>query len=324
MKLRAMIAVSAAMIAVTAATGCSSGSSSGGSGGGGEESITVGFDSPTAYTNAMPIWLAINQGYFANHGLKVNTVGFSAGSDAAKGLISNSIQVQAGVGFDVVASQAAGQQAQGFFGLAQQTDFGLFVPNDSPIKSFSDLEGKSVAISAFGSYTDYLSKAVAQKEGLKNFKELPLHQTPAIVSAVLNGSADSAWEPMQLAPLFQGKARALDVSTLGLPSQYSTLTATQSYLESHAAAIKGFVAAIKEAIAYHQSHRTESIALAVEKLGIPQASAEQGYDGASKIYTLDGKISTAGMEAMAAAVPSLGFGSKVPTAQAMINTSFTS
>lgn len=325
MNIRAVAAGSAALCLVLTAAGCSSSGSGGGQSGGsgGGASIKVGFDSPTAYTNDMPIWIAIDKGFFKKHGLKVSAVGFSAGSDAVKGLISNSIQVQAGVGFDVVSAQAAGQKVQGFFGLAQKTDFGLFVGKDSSIKSFADLEGKSVAISAFGSYTDYLSKSVAKKQGLKNFKELPLHQTPAIVAALLNGSVDSAWEPMQLAPLFKGKTRVLDAATLGLESQYSTLSATQSYLNSHATEMKAFVAAMKEAIAYHQSHKAESIALAVVKLGIPKASAEQGYAGASKIYVTDGKINSAGMQAMAAAAPSLGFGSKVPTVEAMINTSFT-
>lgn len=306
-----------ATVAMTLASACSSSSSSGGST---TTTIKVGFDSPQAYTNNMPTLIAIQQGYFKKQGLNVTTVGFTAGSDALKGLISGSIQVQAGVGFDVVAGQAKGLKNQAFYGEAKQSDFGLFVLNSSSIKTFSDLDGKSTAISGFGSYTDYLSKALASKEKISNFKEVPLHQTPAIVGAVLNGSVDSAWEPMALAPLFKGKARALPFSDLGLASQYSTLSATSSFLKGNASSMKKFVTAIDQAITWHKANRSAAIALAVSKLGVPQQSAEQGYEAALKIYATGGAIDESGMTAMATAVPALKLGPKAPSVSDMINT----
>jgi NitT/TauT family transport system substrate-binding protein len=282
--------------------------------------ITVGFDSPQAYTNDMPVLIAIAEGYFKKEGLNVKTVGFTAGSDAAKALISNSIQVQDGVGFDVVSADAAGATAQAFYGIAQRSDFALFVSKKSGVTSFSGLSGKSVAISGFGSYTDYLSKEVAAKEHLGSFNEAALHQTPAIVSSVLNGSVTSAWEPLELTPLFKGEVNVLPVSQLGLASQYSTLIANKSYISSHTAQLKKFAAAISQAIAWHQSHKSAAIALAVQKLGVPLPAAEQGYAAAKGVYVRGGAISRPGMDAMATAVPALKLGTKAPSLSQLIST----
>ena len=318
---RLATAVFGSVLALATTAACSSSGSGGGSTGASGGTITVGFDSPQAYTNNMPVLIAIAQGYFKQEGLTVKTVGFTAGSDAAKALIANSIQVQAGVGFDVVSARAAGAKAQAFYGTAQSSDFALFVSKKSGITSFSGLEGKSVAISGFGSYTDYLSKAVAGKENIKSFREVALHQTPAIVGAVLNGSVTSAWEPLELTPLFKGEVNVLKVSDLGLASQYSTLVANESYISSHTAQLKKFTAAIAKAIVWHQSHQTAAIALAVQKLGVPQPAAAQGYIAAKAVYRTDGAISTAGMQAMATAVPALKLGTKAPEVADMINTS---
>src|ERR1044071_1228637 len=115
----------AALAACSSAGGSSSSAGSSSSGNGAQTTnITVGFDSPQAYTNNMPVLIAIKNDYFAKHGLNVQTIGFSAGSDAVKALVSNTIQIQAGVGFDVVSAQAKNLPAQAFCGLEQNSEIG--------------------------------------------------------------------------------------------------------------------------------------------------------------------------------------------------------
>jgi NitT/TauT family transport system substrate-binding protein len=326
----AIAALAVLILTLTACGSSDDGSTSaatGTQGGGGNApaSLKVGFDSPQAYTNNMPVLIAIDQGFFKKRGLDVTTVGFNGGSDAVKALIGGSIDVQAGVGFDVVGAQAKGLKVKGFFGIAQDSDFGFFANPDSGVSSFADLDGKSAAISAFGSYTDYLTKQIAAQNDLSEdaIKEVPLGTTPAIVGAVTSNKVAGTWEPAFLEGLFKGKAQNIgSPKDLGVPSQYSTLLAKEDYLADNGDAIRRFNEAIAEAIEWHATHQKEAIALAVKQLEVPEPVAAAGYDAAKAVYTPSGEMNPAGFESMAQAVPALKLGPKAPATDDLYTTEY--
>ena len=273
----------------------------------------------------MPVLIAIDQGFFKKRGLDVSTVGFNGGSDAVKALIGGSIDVQAGVGFDVVGAQAKGLKVKGFFGIAQDSDFAFFANPESGVSTFADLDGKTVAISTFGSYTDYLTKQIAAQNNLSDdaIKEAPLGTTPAIVGAVVSNKVAGTWEPAFLEGLFKGKAKNIgSPKDLGIPSQYSTLLAKDDYLSGHGDVIKRFNDAIAEAIQWHATHEKEAIALAVKQLQVPEPVAAAGYAAAKPIYTPSGEMSAAGFESMAKAVPALKLGPTAPATDGLYTTEY--
>lgn len=277
--------------------------------------LTVGFDNPLAYTNNIAVLIAQDQGFFKKHGLNVKTVAFNGGSDATKALAGGSIQVQAGVGFDAVGAQANSIDAKVFYGVAQDSDFAFFANPETGVTSFKDLDDKKVAISTFGSYTDFLTKQIAATQDV-SITEVPLGPNPTIIASVVKGDTAGTWDPVAYEGLFKGAAKNIGtVADLGIPSQYSSLLAMNDYIESDADTLRSFGDAIQEAIAWHQSHRDEAIALAVKDMKLPQPVAEASYDVAKPILTPDGEINAAGMEAMAEAVPELKLGPEAPAAQ---------
>jgi NitT/TauT family transport system substrate-binding protein len=314
-----MAAVAAAAAAL-AATGCGSDSGgtaakAGGSSGSGAKTITVGFDNALAYTNNIAVLVAQQEGFFKRQGLTVKTVAFNGGSDATKALAGGSIQVQAGVGFDAVGAQAKSIDAKVFYGIAQESDFGFLANPATGVTSLKDLAGKKAAISAFGSYTDFLTKKTAVGAGLgeDSIKEVPLGPNPTIIASISKGQTAGTWDPAGLAPLFKGKAKVIArVSDLGIPSQYSSLIATGDYIKNNGDALKRFAAAIKQAIAWHQSHQKEAVALAVKAMKLPAPVASGFYDNAKAVLTPDGAINADGLKAMADAVPALKLGPKAP------------
>jgi NitT/TauT family transport system substrate-binding protein len=286
----------------------------------GTEELTVGFVSAANYTGNMPVLIGIEQGIFEKQGLKVETVEFNGGSDAVKALVGGSVDVVDGTGFDVVGAQAKGLDVKAFYAITQESDFALFANKKLGVRSFADLEGESVAISAFGSYTDFLTRQTVAAADLPadSITPVPRGTTAGIVGAVTRGAVAGAWGPAAWEGLFEGKANVVGPATdLGIPSQYSTLMARGDFLESNAQALRKLTSGVAEAIRWHQANRDEAIALAMKRMSFPEPVAAQSYDLAEPIYTPEGDIDVAGLEAMAAAVPELELGPSAPSVDEM-------
>ncbi len=308
------------------ATSTAGGSAATGSGGNTHATITVGFDNPLAFANNIGVLVASDKGFFQQHGLQVKTIAFNGGSDVTKALIGGSVQVQAGVGFDAVAAQAKSVDAKIFYGVAQQSDFAFFANPTTGVTSLKQLKGKKVAISSFGSYTDFLTKRIAAAQGLPadSVTEVPLGPNPAIVSSVTSGSTVGTWQPAELEALFKGKAHSIGtVANLDIPSQYSSLIASGSYITSHHQALSQFAAAMKQATAWIKTHRTQTIALAVKDMKLPPPIAAASYKADASLLTPDGAVNVAGLKAMAEAVPALTLGPKAPAVSSTYTTSVT-
>lgn len=314
--IRSVVVVVLALLAVFAVAGCGSDDSDNGSSSdGGVKKVTVGFDNPLGFTNNIGILTAQDQGFFKKHGLQVKTVNFNGGSDATKALAGGSIDVQGGVGFDAVGAQAKSIDAKVFYGVAQDSDFAFFANPDTGVSSFEDLEGKKVAISTFGSYTDFLTKQIVAAKNLPagSITEVPLGPNPAIIGSVTKGTTSGTWDPSALAGLFKGKAKNIGtVSDLGIPSQYSSLLAMNDYIDKNKETLTAFADAMKEATAWIKAHKAETIALAIKVMKLPKPVATAFYDASEPILTPDGAINVAGLEAMAKAVPSLKLGPSAP------------
>lgn len=153
------------------------------------------------YINVMifaPLYVAIERGYFAEEGIKVELTPLQGGSDSV-------VQLAAG-NFDA----AIGGAGAGLFNAANRgVKFTIVAPMHSerpPVTSplvisakrtditkISDLKGKKVAVNATGSATEYwLAKALA-REGV-TFDDVELQTVPFrdVPAALENGSLDAS------------------------------------------------------------------------------------------------------------------------------------
>lgn len=283
--------------------------------------LTVGFDNPLAYTNNMPVLIAIDQGFFEEEQLTVTTVGFSGGTDATRALVSGAINLQAGVGFDSVAANANDLDVKIVYTLAQDTDFALYGSTAAGVSAASDLEGSSLGISAFGSFSDYLARSTAPALGLDtdSIEITALGTNPALFAAIDGGAVGGTWNPASLASVIAGSTILEGTTSLGIPTQYSSIIAASDWLADNGDVVRRFNAAIAKAVAWHQDPANEeaAIEIAVTVMELPEGAAAAGYEGASAIYTDDGMPSVDGLEAMAEAVPDLGLGDNIPEVEAL-------
>src|SRR5215467_6923134 len=148
--------------------------------------LNVGYSAISG--DQMPAWVAKETGIFEKNGLDVQLIYFTGGTTAVMALISADTPISQVAGAAVVNSVLAGSDAVIIVGGLTSLNYYLMGCPD--IKSPEQLKGGSVAISRFGSSSDFIARYALTKVGLMPGKAVPIVQigsTPARVAAVLTG-----------------------------------------------------------------------------------------------------------------------------------------
>jgi NitT/TauT family transport system substrate-binding protein len=120
------------------------------------------------------------------------------------------------------------------------------------INSVSDLKGKKVGVSSFGSTSDTTTREVLSKEGLapSDVTYVAVGSPPARASALVSGAIQGALTapPDSFDLAAQGVKNLVDTSTLGLPPEVGGIYVTTSpYLDANKAVLQKFVDSVIQA-----------------------------------------------------------------------------
>ena len=121
----------------------------------------------------LPITIAERQGYFKDEGLNVRISDFAGGSVALRAVVGGSADVVSGAYEHTISLQSKKQYFQAFVaqGRLPQITFGVATAKADSIKSFKDLKGLKIGVSAPGSSTHNLVKQLLAKGGLDPNKD---------------------------------------------------------------------------------------------------------------------------------------------------------
>ena len=142
---------------------------------------------PDYSVGVMPFFIAKQNGYFAQEQIDVEVIA-GRGNLCTMGLIANSFQFTYSPStFDaIVAADIKGKTIY----VAEKFLLHRFIVAPQ-IKRFEDLKGKKIAISAFGTLTDLLTREILVDHGLKPMQDVLLLQTggvPVRLAALLSGN----------------------------------------------------------------------------------------------------------------------------------------
>jgi NitT/TauT family transport system substrate-binding protein len=318
-----------ALVALTAA--CSSPAATpaatGSTADSGPISLNLGLVQGQDFVHAMPAQIAAEQGFFTKEGLNVTIIGFTSGSDLTKAMAGGSVDVGAATGLDVVSATAHGVPLVSFYGVEGPSPMTLIVGAKSSITGFKDLKGKKVGISAFGSLTDFVLRAATKKEGvaITDITEIPLGAPSTTIAALVRGDIDALVLPVNFGYTLEaagtGKIAQSASDVLGSNDQFAQLMASSSYVTSNATALKRLAAAYTDALNYMKSNKTDTVALAVSKLGMSNPIAITTYDALIGNFTPGGKLNASGLANYAKALPDLKIATTVPKASDYMTTS---
>ena len=140
---------------------------------------------------AMPLLIAKHHGYFAQEKLEVDVLA-ARGNLCTMGLIANSFQFTYSPStFDAV---VAGDVKGKVIYVAEKFLLHRLIVAPQ-IKSIEELKGKKIAISAFGTLTDLLTREILGDNNLRPMRDVMLLQTggaPVRYAALKSGNVDAA------------------------------------------------------------------------------------------------------------------------------------
>jgi NitT/TauT family transport system substrate-binding protein len=130
--------------------------------------LIVGYSSVSA--SFLPLWMAKETKIFNRNGLDVQMVFFNTGTTAVMALLSGNSPVSHTAGSGIVNSRLGGSDSVLIVGGTVSLDWWLL--SRPEIKSAVQLKGGSVAISSFGSSSDFVARFALRKLGLDPEKDV--------------------------------------------------------------------------------------------------------------------------------------------------------
>jgi len=199
----------------------------------------------------LPAWIAKETRIFEKNGLDVQLIYFTGGTTAVLALVSGEVPISQVAGPAVVNSVLGGSDIVMVAGGATSLDYWLL--SRPEIKKVEQLKGGSVAISRFGTASDFVARYALSKIGLTPGKDVTLVQiggVPDRLGAVLAGKVQAT--VLNPPASFVGQKRGLnilaDVAKLGLAFQHTGVATSKRFYRQQPDVVRRYVRSQVEAV----------------------------------------------------------------------------
>ncbi len=116
-----------------------------------ETTIRVGWCASTISAAASPYAVAQKMGWFGERGVKVIVTPLPGSTDCVKEVATGDLPFSVPSIEPVLIIHPQGVQGKVFYTAYQSFGYGIAVPDDSPIKDFADLKGKTIGVTSMAS-----------------------------------------------------------------------------------------------------------------------------------------------------------------------------
>jgi NitT/TauT family transport system substrate-binding protein len=151
-------------------------------------------------------------GIFKRHGIELQIVYTQGSGETQQAVISGSVDIGIAVGtFGALGAYAKGAPVRAIGAtMTGANDLFWYVRADSPIRSFKDTAGKTVAYSTNGSST-HLSVLAFRKYYGVDFQQVATGSPPSTLTQVMSGQIDVGWSvvPLVVEAADAGKVRII-------------------------------------------------------------------------------------------------------------------
>jgi ABC-type nitrate/sulfonate/bicarbonate transport system substrate-binding protein len=169
---------------------------------------------------------------FQKYGLEAEYIALESGTIGMQTLLANEVQILFTTGALAVTANLQGGDSVIIAGGINFFPFKLITRPE--VKTAADLHGKKLAISRFGSASDYAAQLAIEKLGgdAKQVTMLQLGGNPSRLAAMLSGTAQATVfsEPFASVAVKQGMRSLLDLADSGIPFPQNTFIVRRSVL----------------------------------------------------------------------------------------------
>jgi NitT/TauT family transport system substrate-binding protein len=257
--------------------------------------LTVGKASATSDA-LVPVNIGYELGIFEKHGLDLKIVDFTGGSKMDQAMAAGGLDISAGDGTEM-AFIAKGLPMRAVCMIAGPPSFlGIGVPWDSPITSVEQLKGKHIGISSPGSFTEWLSRELARKEGWGPDGVTPVaigNGVASVVAAFRQHLVDA--DVGGVSTFFNMDEQKIGrllvpVSSYEGSIASGTFSASDRLIQTDPGAIRTFLTAWLETARYIQTHKAETVKMESRIDQLPESVVSKDYDLTIGMFTSDCKF----------------------------------
>lgn len=248
------------------------------------------------------VWMAKEIGAFERHGLNAELVYISSGATAIQALVGGSVQAALGASNAVVAATLKGAPMIAVGSNTSRPGMQLWVQPE--IQRAEQLQGKTLAITRFGSTSDFVTRLILRKLNLEGKTEL--RQFGGVVEADLGFRARQAeGRVSSQAPGPQAKM-LVDAAELGIPFSMNLLAVSNDYFKRAPKSVEAIVSAYIEGIAALKTRKPQALKMLEKYMGQRGGSAESHYDFVSKYLDSIPRVDPAAVDTVLEMVGSKG------------------
>jgi NitT/TauT family transport system substrate-binding protein len=255
--------------------------------------------SPVDTAGTMPMRIAQDAGYFANHGLDV-TVNTVSASVAAQGLTAGSFDLYQGGTTPMTADLAGADLVYVATGVDRSR---LAIVAKQGINTFQDLKGKTLAMTSPGAFEDIAIRLTAKQYGIdvdKDFKQLHHPSSTASLPTFLAGNADAivTSPPYSTTAIEQGHGHVvLDYYQQGLKLPGPAQSTGRAFAAKNPNTVKAYLMGYLDGVKrlYDDPAYAKSVEGKYAKI-TDQAVLDSIYDDATKIVNKDMRVDPAGIK----------------------------
>jgi len=244
----------------------------------------------------LPLDIGMKYGIFAAHGLAVEELDLAGGAKVAQAIAAGSVDLALSAGPDM-AFTAKGAPQIAVASISSSPAFiGITVGEQSPIRNVGGLKGKKIGVASQGLATwlvDELNKAKgwtgSDRATPVVISGSPTANLAAMEAGEVDATINGVVEGWRLEERKQGRL-LLEVADYLGPFQLYVMFASTALVQRDPAAIRRFLAAWLESVAYTQSHEAETTQAMRDVLGYSPAIAGRCYDEIIPKLSSDGRF----------------------------------
>lgn len=250
------------------------------------EKIIFGW-SAISGAQAVP-WITKDAGLFEKHGLDTTLLFLDGGSKAIQTLLSGEVPVVLGAGNSAVAARVRGGDVSLIAGIVNSLAYSLIVNPD--IKRPEDLRGKKLAVSRYGANSDYATRKILMKWGLRPDKDVAIIQIPGGQPTRLATVQSGQVAGLVAQPPVTNLARKLRLNILAEPEDFggeytqTPVASTRLVIKERKETLRKFMRALVEGIYVYKTQKDFSKRVIAKYMRINDADAiDESYQFFSRL-----------------------------------------
>jgi NitT/TauT family transport system substrate-binding protein len=258
------------------------------------ELLRVGKSVPEAFS-FVPLDVGMRVGLFRKYGVEIEASALSGGARLQQALAANSLDIGLGSGPEMSAIQK-GSPVKAVAAMAgAPLLLALLVRPDGSVKSVADLKGRKIGVTTVNSLTAWLVSELSRQQGWgpDGIDVTPLGATPGQFAALKTHQIDGLVS--DIATLLQAEANGngkilFRFGDLVKDFHIHVIFATNKLIEQRPDAIRSFLEAWFETIAFMRADKARTVEIAKDVISVDPAITARTYDELMPMFSADGKF----------------------------------